>query len=232
MSHHYNILTNTLNTFAPLSFCCMYLANPNPEWSLLLAFTTHWWQSSWALPETVNKADPLSHCMFMTTDFNEVSTLLDNPTVSGWHAFSHNYLFISIFYFFQTLDFCPSHLQGNSQQMTLPTLNELYSSYSCFLSNIIEHNISGMLCYYLSLSSLSQLYLSHGHLVYFIHWDSTWNFFTKKDLLEQWTSLPLSMFALSMLSLKESLIKGVVAPIIRIKTTTGHELDITHITTN
>lgn len=61
MSHHYNILTNALNTFAPLSFCCMYLANHNSEWSCLLAFIIHWCQSSWAPPEGQQSIDGLSH---------------------------------------------------------------------------------------------------------------------------------------------------------------------------
>ena len=136
----------------------------------------------------------------MTTDFNDVSTLLDNPTVSSCLS---QLLFQTFSISFKPWDFCPSHLQGNSQLMTLPNLNELYASYSCFLSNIIEYNIfSGKLWDYFSLSSLSKLFPSHGHSVYFIHWDSTWNFFTK----------------------------GVTAHIIRLKT--SQELDVTHTTSN
>lgn len=86
----------------------------------------------------------------MTTDFNDVSTLLDNPTVSSCLS---QLLFQTFSTSFKPWDFCPSHLQGNSQLMTLPNLNELYASYSCFLSNIIEYNIfSGKLWDYFSLS--------------------------------------------------------------------------------
>lgn len=100
MSHHYNILINTLNIFAPLSFCCILLANPKHEWNLLLAFTTRWYQSHWALLE-VNKAGGSSHSMFLTTNFNEASMLLDNPPVSLVGMPSLQLFISNMFYFFK-----------------------------------------------------------------------------------------------------------------------------------
>lgn len=40
----------TLNTFAPVSLWHA-AGEPQPEWSLLLAFPTHWYQISWVLLE-------------------------------------------------------------------------------------------------------------------------------------------------------------------------------------
>lgn len=115
MSHHYDILANTLNIFAPLSFCCILLANPKHEWNCLLAFTMLWYQSSWALPEKVNKADGLSHSMFLTTDFNEVSMLLDNPPVSLVGMPS-----LQLFTYFNHILLLSSH-----ELLSLPSLQQL-----------------------------------------------------------------------------------------------------------
>ena len=131
MSHHYNILTNTLNIFAPLSFCCIWLANPKHEWNLLLAFTTHWYhQSSWALLEKTNKAGGLSHFMLLTTDFNEASMLLDNPPISpvGMASSPTIYLFQTCSTSFKPWTSVPS-ISAATHSWRLCLL--IWRSYSC-----------------------------------------------------------------------------------------------------
>lgn len=118
-----------INTLLLCHFVAFRWQTPITKETFYWSSPGYWYQSSWALPEKVNKAGGRSHRMFLTPDFKEASTLPDNPTTSLVGMLSLQLFAYFKHFLLPSVSGLLSHLCSNPQLKTLSTvMKELFPS--------------------------------------------------------------------------------------------------------